>query len=85
MVSKAKPEPDIFLAAARLMNVNPSDCLVFEDALAGIEAAHRAGMKVVALPTTNPREKISHADMVIDSFREMNLEITANLFNVSQL
>ncbi len=85
MVSRAKPEPDIFLAAARLMNVEPENCLVFEDALAGIEAAHRAGMKVIALPTTNPRERINHADMVIGSFLEMNLDITAKLFNVNEL
>ena len=85
MVSRAKPEPDIFLAAAKLMGVEPENCLVFEDALAGIEAAHRAGMKVVALPTTNSKERIAHADLVIDSFCDMNLEITAKLFNVSEL
>jgi HAD superfamily hydrolase (TIGR01509 family) len=52
-----KPAPDLFLAAAARMGVEPSGCLVFEDALAGIEAARRAGMPVAVLTTTlSPQE-----------------------------
>jgi beta-phosphoglucomutase family hydrolase len=51
-IHEGKPDPEIFLKAADRLAVIPADCLVFEDALAGIEAASRAGMKVVALTTT---------------------------------
>ena len=53
-VKRGKPEPDIFLEAARRMDVAPDACVVFEDAPLGIEAARRAGMRAVALTTTEP-------------------------------
>lgn len=51
-IQEGKPDPEIFLTAADRLGVIPADCLVFEDALAGIEAASRAGMQAVALTTT---------------------------------
>ncbi|HSI57358.1 MAG TPA: HAD family phosphatase [Ideonella sp.] len=51
---RGKPHPDIFEEAARRLGVAPADCLVFEDAPLGIEAARRAGMCAVALTTTLP-------------------------------
>jgi beta-phosphoglucomutase len=48
-VSKAKPDPEVFLRAAEELNVAPAECVVFEDAEAGIEAAHRAGMSAVGI------------------------------------
>ncbi len=51
---RGKPHPDIFLEAARRLGLAPAQCLVFEDAPLGIEAAHRAGMGAVALTTTLP-------------------------------
>ena len=51
-VTNGKPAPEIFLTAAARLGVPPENCLVFEDAFAGIEAAGRAGMSVVALATT---------------------------------
>jgi len=64
-VVHGKPAPDVFLKAASLLGVAPARCVVFEDALFGIEAAQRAGMKVVAVSTTNPPELLGHADRVI--------------------
>jgi HAD superfamily hydrolase (TIGR01509 family) len=51
-VGRGKPAPDVFLEAARRLGVDPADCLVFEDAPMGIEAAHAAGMRVVGLTTS---------------------------------
>jgi HAD superfamily hydrolase (TIGR01509 family) len=51
-VARGKPAPDVFIEAARRLGVAAGDCLVFEDAPMGIEAAHAAGMKVVALTTS---------------------------------
>ena len=52
-VLRGKPDPDVYLAAAAGVGVVPSDCLVIEDAPAGIEAARRAGMRVIGLTTTH--------------------------------
>ncbi len=51
-VAKGKPAPDVFIEAARRLGVDAADCLVFEDAPMGIEAAQAAGMRVVALTTS---------------------------------
>ncbi len=48
-VQKAKPDPEVFLKGAKALGLSPSECLVFEDALAGIEAAKAGGMKVVGV------------------------------------
>lgn len=53
-VANAKPAPDPFLLAARLLGVTPKRCLAFEDSEAGAESAHRAGMTVVQVPDINP-------------------------------
>jgi HAD superfamily hydrolase (TIGR01509 family) len=73
-IKKGKPHPDIFLRAAHKLGVPPSRCVVFEDSLAGIEAAHRAGMKVVGITTTHSRRELSHADRVIRDFRGLSPE-----------
>jgi len=62
---RGKPHPDIFLVAAERMGVKPADCLVFEDAPLGIEAARRAGMKAVAVLTMLKAEAFAHFDNVI--------------------
>ncbi len=65
-VSRHKPEPDTFLEVARRLGVARSNCLVFEDAPAGIEAACRAGMKGIAVLTHHPRESFGHATAIRD-------------------
>lgn len=52
-VKRGKPHPEPYLKAARLLGVSPQTCLVFEDALPGVEAARRAGMQTVALTTSH--------------------------------
>jgi len=63
--SKAKPEPEVFLLAAARLDADPRRCVVFEDAEAGIEAAHRAGMFAVGL---GKPEVLCQADHVIPGF-----------------
>jgi len=73
-VTKGKPDPEIYLKAAEKLDFLPESCLVFEDSLAGIQAARNAGMKVIGVATTNPPEKLQHTDLVIHDFTEISLE-----------
>jgi beta-phosphoglucomutase family hydrolase len=66
-VTNGKPAPDVFLLAAERLGLEPMDCLVIEDAHVGIEAAHRAGMKVLAVATTNPLKELTRADSAVPS------------------
>ena len=59
-----KPEPAIFLETARRLGVRPGDCIVFEDAPFGIEAARRAGMRAVAICTSHGAEALGGAHVV---------------------
>lgn len=63
-VTRGKPDPQVFQTAAQRLNLTPDRCIVVEDAPAGIEAAHRAGMKVIALTTSYRVDRISDADLV---------------------
>ena len=69
-VQRGKPNPDIFLEAARRMNVPPAQCVVFEDAPLGIEAARRAGMRAVALATSEPEDVFEPHDHVLHVCRD---------------
>jgi len=63
-VTNKKPAPDIFLSAARKLGVHPSACVVVEDAINGIQAAHAAGMRCVAVAQTFPPDRLREADVV---------------------
>ena len=75
MVSHCKPEPEIYLTAAKALGVKPEECIIFEDARAGFEAARRAGAgSIVAIATTLPSEVIRAeklADVVVEDFSEI--------------
>lgn len=73
-VRHGKPEPDVFLLVASRLGVLPGGCVVIEDAPAGIEAAQRAGMGVVALASTHPPESLGPADLVVTSLDEVTVE-----------
>lgn len=70
-VSYKKPDPDIFLLTADKLGVERSDCLVIEDSLSGIEAAKRAGMKVIAISSEEDSDIFSKADLVVEGFSEI--------------
>lgn len=67
-VSNGKPNPEIFLKSAEKLMVEPRNCLVFEDAVNGFEAAHRAGMKSVGIATVNSIKDILKLDSVVAAF-----------------
>jgi beta-phosphoglucomutase len=70
-VSKPKPDPEVFLKGAEALNVAPSACVVFEDAIAGVEAAINGGMKVVGIGSPKVLEQ---ADLVVSGLDKMSLE-----------
>ncbi len=67
-VQRGKPDPAPYLKGAQLLGFNPQDCIVFEDAPAGITSAHAAGMKVIALSSTYPASDLIAADAAIKNF-----------------
>jgi beta-phosphoglucomutase family hydrolase len=71
MVKNSKPDPEIYLKAADLLNVNPSKCLVFEDSHSGIKAALSAGMNVIAIATTHKKEELNPNLLKINDFEEL--------------
>ncbi|MBA4376430.1 MAG: hypothetical protein C0401_09700 [Anaerolinea sp.] len=77
---RGKPDPAVFLLAAQLLGVEPVNCLVIEDSIAGVEAAHRAGMKCVAVLTTNPAEKLAEADVIVKDLTLLDEETLEMLF-----
>ena len=58
MVSRAKPDPQVYLLTAAKLDVQPAECIVFEDSIPGITAAQNAGMHVVGLATTHKQEEL---------------------------
>lgn len=74
-VTRCKPDPEIYLTAAAALGMAPADCVVFEDAKAGIESARQAGVgRVVALATTLPREVLERetdADVIGETFADL--------------
>lgn len=70
-ISKGKPDPEIYIKTAELLNVSPQDCLVFEDAVVGINSAKAAGMKVIGVLTTHSAEELSGADTLIKDYTEL--------------
>lgn len=72
-----KPDPQVFLLGAEALSVPPQDCLVFEDAVAGIEAAHGAGMKAVGVGDTL---MLKNADLAVTSLTEVRYRDLSDLF-----
>jgi len=70
-VSKAKPDPEVFLKGAEALQVEPAACLVFEDAIAGVEAARNGGMRCVGI---GDRNTLAMADLVIPGFDGVETE-----------
>jgi len=85
-VSKSKPDPEPFLLARRLLSaamtfdIEPEACLVVEDSIHGVEAARRAGMRVLAVTNSYPKEELMMADCVVDSLESLPLASLEAIF-----
>ena len=73
-VSKGKPHPEPYLMGAKLLGMKPTECLVIEDAPAGITAAHAGGMRVIAITSTYPASALSEADAVIQNLAQIQVK-----------
>jgi beta-phosphoglucomutase len=77
-VTSSKPDPEVFLKGATLLGVNPSNCIVFEDGIAGVRAAISAGMKVIGIGRV---EVLKMADLVVGGLDQIELLTLKELFN----
>ncbi|MFZ0034777.1 MAG: HAD family phosphatase [Sedimentisphaerales bacterium] len=73
-VTEGKPSPQTFLKAATKISIPPSNCVVVEDAVPGVEAGKAAGMAIVAVTTTRTRTDLAKADLIVDSLAEIETE-----------
>jgi len=80
-ITRGKPDPEVFLKTAHKIGVLPSQCVVVEDAPAGVAAARAAGCAVIALTGTAPRSKLAEADLTVDSLRDLTPEIIKGLLS----
>jgi len=74
-VSRGKPDPEGYLAAAAKLGIAPGACVVVEDAPSGIEAAHNAGMRVIAVAATHTPERLQAADAVIETLSALTVRV----------
>ena len=83
-VTHSKPDPEIFFLAGKKLGFPPSRCVVVEDAPAGIKGAKSAGMKCVAIASTHKRASLKEADIIVNSFKELNPDIFDKLIDTSK-
>lgn len=75
-----KPNPAVFLKASEVLAIPASSCLVIEDSVPGIEAARSAGMRCIAVTTTNPPKALTKADIVVELLDQLSVEQVESLF-----
>ena len=79
-VPEGKPSPQIFLLAAEKLGVRPADCVVIEDAIAGVAAAGQAGMRCVAVTNSHPGSSLDKADLIVDTLESIGIGELERLF-----
>ncbi len=79
-IKKGKPDPEIFLLACQKLKLEPSECIVFEDAILGVESAKNANMKCVGIDRYNNPERLKKADLIVTDLKEVNFEMLENYF-----
>jgi len=80
-ITKGKPDPQIFLMAAERLGTPPGKCVVVEDAVQGVEAAKRGGMKCVGIDRYGDPSRLSKADIVVSDLSEISIAEVDALFN----
>ena len=83
-VAEGKPSPQVFLKAAQKLGVEPANCIVIEDAVAGVEGAKRAGMHCIAVTNTHKAAGLTRADLVVDSLKKVGIGDLELLFNLKK-
>jgi beta-phosphoglucomutase family hydrolase len=83
-VRRGKPDPEVFLIAARKLGGAPGRCVVFEDAHVGLDAARAAGMKVIGIATTHPAETLAGADLVVEDLERLKLDRVEGLLDAPE-
>lgn len=73
-VTEGKPSPQGFLLATRRLEVKPANCVVIEDAVAGVTAAKKAGMRCLAVTNTHPRTSLAEADLVVETLEAVSVK-----------
>ena len=79
-VTEGKPSPQPFLLAASKLGVEPQNCLVLEDAVAGVAAAKSAGMKCLAVTNTHPEASLKEADLIVGKLEGIGISALEALF-----
>lgn len=77
-VSKAKPDPEVFLIGAKLLDIEPQDCAVFEDSVAGVQAANTANMISIGI---GEEDVLQEADFIFKDFTEMSQQFIADIIS----
>ena len=75
-----KPDPAVFLKTSRQLDIPEWACIVIEDSIPGIEAARKAGMRTIAVTTTNPPEALSQADIIVKTLDQLEINQVESLF-----
>ena len=79
-VSEGKPNPQVFLLAAKKLGVKPQDCVVIEDSIAGVMAAKRGGMHCLAVTNTHSSAKLARADLIVATLEKVKIDDLERLF-----
>lgn len=78
-VTKKKPDPQLFLICAERLGIDPSRCVVIEDAPNGVEAAKAAGSKCIAVTNSTTADKLGQADLIVDELTDIDVETIVQL------
>jgi HAD superfamily hydrolase (TIGR01509 family) len=78
-VTTGKPDPEVYIKASKALGKQPESCIVFEDSVSGVQAGLAAGATVIGVSSTHTKEELSSCHLVIDDFRELDIQQLQNL------
>jgi sugar-phosphatase len=82
-ITRGKPDPEGYLTAAARLGYSAADCIVIEDAPAGIESAQAAGMRTIAITTTYPPERLRAADAVVTRLADLSVRLAGDEIQIN--